>query len=218
MNRYTISSILLLLSGVLTLSTNPVAAQGSLTPPGAPAPAMKSLDQIYSQVAALVPANPLVLNPILASTQQGAIHLLVTGQKLGVFKGPCTIKNLENTIVCVDYSHSIITPRDASTGLPTGRRVHKPLTITKYVDQTTPLFFSALVNNENLTDVSLRFYQTDTTGKTINIFLIKLTNANIASIDSAYPNTETIAFVYQSIQWTQVPTGLTASDDWAPPI
>lgn len=41
--------------------------------------------------------------------------------------------------------------RDAASGLPTGKRQHKPIQITKQVDKSSPLIMSALVNNEEST-------------------------------------------------------------------
>ncbi len=43
---------------------------------------------------------------------------------------------------------SVTSPRDAASGLPTGKRMHKPLTITKELDKTTPLLsFTAPAND-----------------------------------------------------------------------
>jgi hypothetical protein len=35
----------------------------------------------------------------------------------------------------------IVSPRDSASGLPTGKRQHKPLTITKELDRSSPLLF-----------------------------------------------------------------------------
>jgi type VI secretion system secreted protein Hcp len=176
------------------------------------------LDQIYTEITKLTPTSPLVLTPSLPTTQHGVIHMTVKGQKTGVFKGECTIKGLEGSIVCLNYSHSIISPRDPASGLPTGQRQHKPLIITKYSDSTTPLFYNTLVTNENLTEVILKFYQTNDRNIPVEIMEIKLTNANMAGINAEYPNLETISFTYQKIQWTNIQTGITAMDDWEVPV
>jgi type VI secretion system secreted protein Hcp len=191
-----------------------VSAQGTLTPPGAPAPTMRSLDQIYTEITKLSPANPLLLTSLLSPTQQGVIHMSAKGQKQGIIKGECTIAGWEGTIVCIGFTHEVNSPRDATTGLPTGKRQHKPLTVTKYIDKTTPLFYSALVNNETLTEVSFNFFQTDAKNQTTNYYRIKLTNASLADIRSSDPSQETLQFTYQKIEWTHVPTGITAADDW----
>ncbi len=37
----------------------------------------------------------------------------------------------------------VVSPRDAASGLPTGKRMHKPFTITKELDKTSPVFVAA---------------------------------------------------------------------------
>lgn len=67
------------------------------------------------------------------------------GQTQDDIRGECTIPGLENSVVCIGFSHEVISPRDAVSGLPTGQRQSKPLRVIKYADKTTPLFYSALV-------------------------------------------------------------------------
>ncbi len=213
MNR---KNLLFLLFGLASLLASiQASAQGTLTPPGAPAPTMRSLDQIYNEVTKLTPASPLLLTSPLSPTQQGVIHMAARGQKQGDIKGECTITGLENTTVCIGFTHEVVSPRDATTGLPTGKRQHKPLTITKYIDKTTPLFYSALVNNEILTAVSFNFFQTDSKNQTTNYYRIKLTNASLVDIRSSDPSQETFQFTYQKIEWNYVPSGIFATDDWS---
>ena len=49
-------------------------------------------------------------------------------------------------------------------------------------------------------------------------YTIELLNANIASIDEGFPNTENISFTYQRIIWTWTEGGITAEDDWETPV
>ena len=37
----------------------------------------------------------------------------------------------------ITFEHEVVSPRDAATGLPTGKRQHKPFTITKELDQSS---------------------------------------------------------------------------------
>jgi type VI secretion system secreted protein Hcp len=106
-------------------------------------------------------------------------------------------------------SHEVISPRDAATGLPSGKRQHKPIVITKPIDKTSPLFLSALFTNENLTTVTISLRKAGNV-----IATIKLTNASIAS-RAQHGETEEIAFTYQKIEWTWVDGGITAMDDWS---
>jgi type VI secretion system secreted protein Hcp len=128
--------------------------------------------------------------------------MTATGQKQGAL----------SPITLTGYSHEIVSPRDPSSGLPTGKRQHKPLTITKEIDKATPLLLRALTTNENLTSVLLSLTKNGT-----QIATVTLTNANIAGY-VAHGLTETWSFTYQKITWTWVDGGITASDDWEAPV
>jgi len=158
------------------------------------------------------------------------VYVTVTGQKQGKITGSVIQKGREGSILVHAYNHSIISPRDPASGLPTGKRQHQPLTILKENDRSTPLLWSALVNNENLTSVVLNFWTVvAANGAQKLTYSITLTNANISSIKdslldnedpalAAYPQREEISFTYQKIQWTWTEGGITASDDWESPV
>src|ERR1043165_4020450 len=86
-------------------------------------------------------------------------YLTLKGQKQGNINGSVTQKGHENQIMVIAVSHEVVSPRDAASGLPTGKRQHKPLVITKEIDKATPLLYKALVTNETLTSFVLNFYQ-----------------------------------------------------------
>ena len=156
------------------------------------------------------------------------------GQKSGPIKGSVTQKGREDSIAVIAISHSIISPRDPQSGLPTGQRMHKPYTITKELDKSTPILYNVLCTNENLSEVVLKFWTPQLKaasgiGSEVQHFTVKLTNANIASIDFRmanirhpdlvkFPEYEEIAMTYQKIEWTWTDGGITAEDDWNTPI
>ncbi|MFA6149604.1 MAG: type VI secretion system tube protein TssD [bacterium] len=160
-------------------------------------------------------------------------YLRLKGQKQGDIKGSVTQKGRENSIMVIAYSHEIVSPRDAASGLPTGKRMHKPLVITKELDKSTPLLYSALVNNENIPEWKLEFWTPQLAAKTGSgserqHYTIKLTNASIAAIGqrmlnnknpelTRYVEYEEISFTYQKIEWTWIDGGITAEDDWEAP-
>jgi type VI secretion system secreted protein Hcp len=156
-------------------------------------------------------------------------YLNLKGQKSGDIKGSVTQKGREGKIMIIAVSHEIVSPRDPASGLPTGKRMHKPLVITKELDKSSPLLYNVLVNNENITEWQLQFWQPSATGAEKQHFTIKLTNANIASIAMRLPNNkhpdlmkfetyEEIAFTYQKIEWTWMDGGITAEDNWEAPV
>ncbi len=152
--------------------------------------------------------------------------LRLTGTKQGVIKGPVTTKGRENSIEVHSYTHVIEMPRDAASGLPSGKRQHQLFVIVKDVDQTSPLLFQAFVTNEVLSSWVLQLWETaaDETGSETQFFTINLTNATIAEIDSSMADNEDpvnsgrgreeISFVYQKIEWAWTDGGVSAQDDW----
>jgi type VI secretion system secreted protein Hcp len=157
-------------------------------------------------------------------------YLRLVGQKSGEIKGSVTQKGREGKIEVIAVSHDIVSPRDAASGLPTGKRMHKPLVITKQLDASSVPLQRVAADNENLREWELQFYAPELrggagVGTEANNFTINLTGASIAEINLQMPNDkhpdlmklatfEEIAFTYQSIQWTWTEGGLTASDDW----
>lgn len=161
-------------------------------------------------------------------------YLKLKGQKQGDIKGSVTQKGRQGNILITSASHEILSPRDPASGLPTGKRQHKPLIVCKPVDRSTPLLYAALINNENLTLWELRFWRSKSAGSygvgvEQNHYTVKLTNAAIASIRFVMPSTfdpsntsipeyEEVSFTYQKIEWTWSDGGVTAVDDWETPV
>lgn len=155
-------------------------------------------------------------------------YLTLTGETQGQIKGSVTQAGREDSIMVVGFSHEIDSPRDAASGLPTGKRQHRPLLITKEIDKATPLLMSALAQNENITELKIKFWRPSASGKEEQYFTVELTNASISNIsqemlNNKYPENmqhrerEHVAFCYQKIIWTFEDGGITAEDDWELP-
>lgn len=153
-----------------------------------------------------------------APADQTTILMKVTGARQGDINGGSTLRGHEGWIGVLALSHEIVSPRDPASGLPTGKRQHKPFVITKEIDKATPLLFKALTDNENVTTVLLEFFKTDpTTGKEVTYYTIELRNASIAGIQTQGPAAEVreqVSFVYQKIIWTWTDGGVTFEDNW----
>ena len=157
-------------------------------------------------------------------------YLSLTGQKQGPIKGSITQKGLEGSIGIIAAQHGIVSPRDPQSGLPTGQRMHKPFVLTKEIDRSTPLLYNVLVTNENISHWELKCFTSQGAtpsgaGTVVQFYTVRLTNANIASIEFTMPNMrnpdlsrladyEQLAFTYQKIEWVWTDGGVTASDDW----
>ncbi len=156
-------------------------------------------------------------------------YLKLKGQKQGDIKGGVTQKGREGKILVMAFNHEIHSPRDPASGLPTGKRIHQPFVITKEIDKSSPLLYSALVNNETLTGWELQCFAAKSAGLEVNNYTVTLTNASISGINSIMlnnkvpennkmPMMEEVSFTYQKIQWTWVDEGIIAEDNWESPV
>lgn len=157
------------------------------------------------------------------------IHMTLKGQNTGEIKGGCTQKGREGSIILFHFDHDVLSPRDIASGLPTGKRQHRPIRVTKEIDKSSPLLYGVLCNNENLTEVVFKFWKPSPTGAEVQYYTIKLTNANISARKTFFPNMlfpentrlphlEEVEFTYQKIEWTFEDGGITAEDDWEAPV
>jgi len=156
-------------------------------------------------------------------------YLRLTGETQGEIKGGVTQAGREDSILVIGMSHSVNSPRDAASGQPTGKRQHKPITLTKPIDRASPLLAHALVNNENITSFTLRFWEPSRSGQEVQFYTIQLENATVSDIrtemlNNKYPENmqhevrEHVSFTYQKIIWTFEKGGITAEDDWETPV
>lgn len=140
----------------------------------------------------------------------------IVGQIQGTFFGDSS-----GWIDVLSFSHEVVSPRDAASGLPTGKRQHKPFTFTKRIDKASVQLFLALTRNENLTKVEFDLVPRAGGAPYAKVELI---NANVASRQTAdagkttHHELETVSFTYQKIIWTFVDGGITAEDDWETPV
>jgi type VI secretion system secreted protein Hcp len=122
----------------------------------------------------------------------------------------------------IGVKHSIVSPRDPQSGLPTGkrqqasgvasgRRIWKPITILKEVDSTSPKFWQALRQNDVL-QVRLEFNPNGKTPKTIE--LQGATIANLRNIQQGGKPVEEIEFKYEKIEVTYSDGKKSYADDW----
>lgn len=122
-----------------------------------------------------------------------------------------------------DLAWSVTSPRDAASGLPTGRRVHHPLTLRVRMSSATLALASALSQNENLSEVKVSwFVPTIQTGEVLFTRELVLANANVASFSTYTSKTEDgtrvtyvdVAFTYQRIGIHDPIHGVSYDDDW----
>jgi type VI secretion system secreted protein Hcp len=176
-----------------------------------------------------------------------SIFMKIKGAKQGVFKGDVLKddKGIEKDSMGVySFEYGIESPRDAATGMPSGKRQHHPVTIVKRAGPSTINLLTAVSTNEVISTATLSFYRPDGTGKLAKFLGLELTNATISSYNltsseetesssgatersggqiagaSASQSTtearlERVSLVFQKIEVTWTDGGLTYSDDWS---
>ena len=158
-------------------------------------------------------------------------YISIEGSKQGKFKGGTSglnggAKRASNKIGGVKFSQETSSPRDPATGMVTGKRMHKPITITKEWDAATPQIYSALVTNESLKKVLFEFVKVDPAGREYVYHTITLTNAAVSDVHSYLDLTDTsgdrfdaheledVSFVFQKIEIENKDGKTQAVDDW----
>src|SRR5215831_12661107 len=142
-----------------------------------------------------------------------AAYLSIVAERQGPISGSVTQKGREKKILVIAVQHEIVAPRDPQSGIPTGKRMHKPLTIIKELDASSPALYDILCTNENIREARLEFWTATPTGQEKQHYTVELTNANISTIAFKMANIrqpklarlaeyEEVSFTYQKIQWT----------------
>jgi type VI secretion system secreted protein Hcp len=105
--------------------------------------------------------------------------------------------------------------RETSSGMASGKRMHKPITITKEVDASSPMLKQALAKRSGLGDVLIEFEGAGAgAGKAAEKIVLK--NAMITGMQMV-GGSEQISLDYETIEVTYVNGNKTASDDWETP-
>jgi type VI secretion system secreted protein Hcp len=180
-----------------------------------------------SQIASPQPATA----PLHMMVQPGGAgvqcRLAIRGTKQGQFKGDVAPKGpAEKWIRCSQFLLSLTSPRDAATGMASGKRQYAPIVITKEWDAASPQIFQAASTNEVLAQVELEFLRPSPTGVDTVFQTITLTNATISAVkqymgfpDAGEPPNphpqEDVSFTFQKIEITNAEGRTMAVDDWS---
>jgi type VI secretion system secreted protein Hcp len=161
-----------------------------------------------------------------------------TGAKQAAFKHQNQIKSRAGTSVVTSVRYEIEAPRDAHTGLATGKREHKPVVFEFPMDSSVINWKTAIVNNETLNSVVFNFYQTVTAGLTQGTapgsggegspyYTIELKNAVVSKLEFVHPYSRAVdpeiknkeihvrvSLTFMEITCTWVQGGVTMNDNW----
>lgn len=179
-----------------------------------------------------LPKLPLVLLaitmtvlPLIASAALPG-YMTATGETQGEIKGSVTQAGREGSMKVEEFSHSVSQSIDSASGLPSGKRQHRPIRITKEIDKASPLLMTALTTNEKLTEVRIDFWRPSSSGVEDQYYTVELVNARVTNISQHQGSTgefvpveptETVSLVYDKIIWTWQDGSITSEDDWIAP-
>jgi type VI secretion system secreted protein Hcp len=130
------------------------------------------------------------------------------------------MKGMEKYTRILSFEYETISPRDAETGMASGKRLHKPIVIQKYTDLSTPLIMDALVTNKKLDKSEIILYgATSKDGKRTQQLKVALTNVfivrdHVLASPEGSRAIEEVAMTFQKIEITDIPNSKTAADDW----
>jgi type VI secretion system secreted protein Hcp len=125
----------------------------------------------------------LIIFPLtLFITSHGQIAMTVEGTKQGKFTAEGTGAKFAGKIELAGYIQEITSPRDAASGLATGRRTHQPVTLLKVAGGSSPQFVSAISTNEILKTVLIEFYRPHPSGNGTEIiaYTVLLENVTVS--------------------------------------
>lgn len=155
--------------------------------------------------------------PALAAYE---FYVTVEGTKQGRFKGESPREQFKEKIPGVRYSYEVRSPRDAGSGMPSGKRQHSPVYVTKNWGAASPQFFQALVTNEVLKTVTIEFLRTQADGTEAVNYVVRLYNATVMSVkpfvDQSGVQLEDVGFTFQRIELESKDGKTGAVDDWFP--
>lgn len=143
-----------------------------------------------------------------------ALELKASGTQI---KGGLVKGDTEGLIGITQWENRIVSQRDASTGLSSGRRVHFGLHMIGPMSQAAPLIFKALRVNE-VVEAKLKCYRQHES-KRENHFTITVKRARIGSYETmTSPLDGSLLYdfliIYQTINYQWVPGGIEDEDDW----
>ena len=121
--------------------------------------------------AAQVPQDPLSAHTVY-------MQIRSNGQEI---EGESQFDDRFEWTEVLEYNHSVISTTDRASGLPTGRRQHSPMVITKYIDKASPALMAALDNNETI-EVTLEFERTSTEGIAETYYKVETTGGRLTGI------------------------------------
>jgi type VI secretion system secreted protein Hcp len=113
-------------------------------------------------------------------------YMSFKGKTQGQFKGSVPRKQGGHPVLgghpIIGFKFGVESPRDASSGLPSGKRQHSPLVVTREVDSSSPVLFQACLAHVQFDTAELVIPTQSAGGRVVKNNKIELTNGLITHI------------------------------------
>lgn len=138
---------------------------------------------------------PRAITVALASCAIAASSFAVGYLKIGDIKGESTDRDHKDWIIIESMSvdKDVNAPRDAASGLATGKRMHKPFVITKELDKSSPKLAEACAKGTVVKEAEVG-------GPGVRYKLKDVIISSIQPSSSGGHPTETISLNYEKIE------------------
>ncbi|QWA88371.1 Hcp family type VI secretion system effector [Klebsiella michiganensis] len=135
-------------------------------------------------------------------------HLWLEDENGSPIVGSCLMPLRLGSIELKSFSHGVTIPVDPSWGKLTGTRVHRPITIVKEFDQTTPLLYRAVCEGRTMKKATIKMYRILESGIEAEYFNIILENVKFTTVapflspnGMSSTHLETLELRYEAITW-----------------
>lgn len=135
--------------------------------------------------------------------------------------GGCLIPLRLGSIELKSFSHGVTIPVDPNLGRLTGTRVHRPITIVKEFDQTTPILYRAVCEGRTLKKATIKMYHITEAGIESEYFNIILENIKITTVapylapgTRSSTHLESLELRYEAITWKYTDGNIIYRDKW----
>lgn len=148
-------------------------------------------------------------------------HLWLEDENGSPVVGSCLMPLRSGSIELKSSSNGVTIPVDSQWGKLTGTRVHRPITVVKEFDQTTPLLYRAVCEGRTMKKATIKMYRILESGIEAEYFNIILDNVKITTIAPYLaPNgmssmhLETLELRYEAITWKYTDGNIIYRDSW----
>ncbi|MHA4594523.1 Hcp family type VI secretion system effector [Klebsiella pneumoniae] len=148
-------------------------------------------------------------------------HLWLEDENGSPIIGSCMMPTRLGSIELKSFSHGITIPVDPNWGKLTGTRIHRPVSIVKEFDQTTPLLYRAVCEGRPMKKAIIKMYRILEAGIEAEYFNIILENVKVTTVAPYLSPTgmssthlETLEMRYEAITWKYMDGNIYYRDSW----